>query len=74
MFVQPLTTADSLTCFELFVCFYFRTEAVAYEMYENKMHTKYFVFTALGIEVCCAWRILIDKKKLQIVELKSSSD
>ena len=42
--VQPLTAADSLTCFEFLACFYFRTEAAAYKINKNKVHTKYSGF------------------------------
>ena len=45
IFVQPLTTADFFTQFELLVCIYFCTEAAAYEINENKMQTKYSGFT-----------------------------
>ena len=45
IFVQSLTDADSLTCFVPFTCNFFRTEAAAYEIYENIMHTKYSGFT-----------------------------
>ena len=43
--VQPLTAAAFLTCFEHSYAFYFGTEAAVYEIYENKMDTKYSGFT-----------------------------
>ena len=49
IFVQPLTAADSLTCFGFLVfIFFFRTEAAAYEIYENNFHTKYSGFKVLN--------------------------
>ena len=45
-FVQPLTADEnSLTCLKLSPSFYFRTIADVYEMYDNKMPTKYSEFT-----------------------------
>ena len=47
IFVQTLTAANSLTCFDFLLHMIFCTEAAAYEMFEYKMHTKYSGFTVV---------------------------
>ena len=43
------TPTVSLTGFELLARVLFRTEAAAYEIYENKMHTEYSGFTVTKV-------------------------
>ena len=79
---QPLTAADSLTSFELFVCcFCFRIKATMYEKYESKMHTNFSGFTVLvwvrkGVFaplstitswVCCTGRVGKERGNLRYI-------
>ena len=54
IFVQPSTAADSLTGFELLYAF---NLATMFEMYENKLHTKYSRFTVLWELLKRSWSI-----------------